>query len=1111
MRAERIGSLQRNFGTLFALGAAGALSDQELLDRFLVRRGDVAEAAFSVLLNRHGPMVLHVCRRVLSDAHDAEDAFQATFLILARRAGSVRHYESLGGWLHEVALRVSSSARTGVARRRKHERRAAENRAGRDSYERSRGGDNVGSIIHREINRLPDGPRAAVVLCYLEGLTHDAAARQLGWPVGTVSTRLSWARRRLRERLLRRGIAPAVVAAWVSTAEVQAISTPIVRDRLAEATLRAATCGRLSHVAAGVVVSDSVAHLTQQGIVQTMIRVRTELLAATAACLVGIALAAAFLPVKAHDPPSGSQELPSSVVGVKLVDGTAVEVIGVSPSPSGPTTWIRPDGSPLADAPCDPLPRPAQFSDFLSGSPAARGSGSTEGDLREVLIRVTGLAPDAAFEWHPRNCISQQESVTVHGGKPAPELRRAIARFPKGLAFCAVHFEFASGVWTTEAPASGDRAILFGTPRALPDGAGTAVSIAHNLVDRDTRIVAIDRAGKIRAPASLTWNGSGTLKMLDVRFRQAPDEIREYRLQSRPFHTLEIPRVALRPASELKAAPRSTELPNSAPAPSSHKVGTTSGSAQPSKPTPATSALAPITTPDVDSDGDGLSDFQEIHKYKSDPHKASTAGDGVSDGDWDRRREFAYTVRLVLRVMPPLNEAILSDDYQDARVIGRGENYVDLEVIHYPLNTVAAGVTGDPDWRSHTAKVTEYLKPGTTTNWDESMRVDLLAALRADGIDPDKLDDRTLVTQAARWLLGHSNFTNMFCTHYVVFPDGRPTILPGLEGQFERDKGDPTWSVQDQFEHELFGRSMFARRSHGTCTSTAVLLTTVLRALGIPTRMILAIPPADGNEPSQLELARSGLHHHRVRQAVEQGIASTRGYANHTFNEVFVGGRWVRLNYTTLAQNSLDPQYMGLLTRANTFNDLSDANLAPTWGRRYALGERDANFPTPNPYKALSISDQFGRYAEVENPEVAEHKFITLTKAYWLDGPETAQFIRNGSRKPTPGAGHLLVHGDEWFADQPYAQYKQFLARAGEEFRFRAKDLPEIRGRLSSWYFTNPPDVREVEIVIPPDQFAKMAPGVDYTIEPVNEKPNYTWRVRDGVAIRRPATSEGAR
>src|SRR5207253_4926106 len=133
----------------------------------------------------------------------------------------------------------------------------------------------------------------------------------------------------------------------------------------------------------------------------------------------------------------------------------------------------------------------------------------------------------------------------------------------------------------------------------------------------------------------------------------------------------------------------------------------------------------------------GLSDFPEIHKYRTDPRKFSTASDGISDGDRQRRREFTYTIRSVVKVMPPVNLERLDDDDQDARVLARGEDFVELEVIHYPLNTNAETIRSNPGWKRDAARMPEYLRPGITTNWDDAMRRDLVAALKADGIDPD--------------------------------------------------------------------------------------------------------------------------------------------------------------------------------------------------------------------------------------------------------------------------------------------------------------------------------------------------------------------------------------
>ncbi len=235
------------------------------------------------------------------------------------------------------------------------------------------------------------------------------------------------------------------------------------------------------------------------------------------------------------------------------------------------------------------------------------------------------------------------------------------------------------------------------------------------------------------------------------------------------------------------------------------------GEWRPDDPPPAQSSAVRSTVPhDADTDGDGLSDFQEVHKYRTDPNKFSTAGDGVSDGDWQRRREFTYTIRTVVKVMPPVDPDCMSDDYQDARVLGKRANFVELEVIHYPLNTNAEGIRSDPDWRRHDTKMAKHVRAGITTNWDDAMKRDLMAALRTDGIDPDTFEDRELVARAAAWLMDNSKFVNMFCTHYVHFPQGRAAVYPGLEHSFDHEKGNRAWTVQGQLDRELFGRTMYA-------------------------------------------------------------------------------------------------------------------------------------------------------------------------------------------------------------------------------------------------------------------------------------------------------------
>src|SRR5262245_34494466 len=168
-------------------GAAGpGATDAQLLDSFVTRRD---AGAFEALVVRHGPMVLRLCRQLLRHAHDAEDAFQATFLVLARKAASIRERHLLGNWLYGVAHRIAVRARAGAARGPGVEGQGA----GRPppGARPGRGRHGLAPVLHEELDRLAEKYRTPVVLCYLEGKTNEEAARQLRWPLGTVKGRLA--------------------------------------------------------------------------------------------------------------------------------------------------------------------------------------------------------------------------------------------------------------------------------------------------------------------------------------------------------------------------------------------------------------------------------------------------------------------------------------------------------------------------------------------------------------------------------------------------------------------------------------------------------------------------------------------------------------------------------------------------------------------------------------------------------------------------------------------------------------------------------------------------------------------------------------------------------
>jgi RNA polymerase sigma factor (sigma-70 family) len=254
------GEVVRRVRGLLQGGAGVGLTDEQLLQQFAAGERESAESAFAALVERHGGLVLRVCRGVLGDEQEAQDAFQATFLILARKAGSLWVHGTVGPWLYGVARRTASAARSAGARRRKHERRAAE-MAPRVSE--GADWDDLANVLHEEVDRLPDRYRTPVVLCYLEGLTHEQAAGQLGWPVGTVRTRLTKGRERLRIRMLSRGLAPtAGLLALAGGGEAMAGSIPAA---LAAATVRGALMYAAGESIGGVVPASALA-LAERGL-----------------------------------------------------------------------------------------------------------------------------------------------------------------------------------------------------------------------------------------------------------------------------------------------------------------------------------------------------------------------------------------------------------------------------------------------------------------------------------------------------------------------------------------------------------------------------------------------------------------------------------------------------------------------------------------------------------------------------------------------------------------------------------------------------------------------------------------------------------------------------
>jgi RNA polymerase sigma factor (sigma-70 family) len=333
-----------------ALQCDDGMTDRQLLERFLAVR---EEAAFEALVRRHGPMVLGVCRRVLEHLHDAEDAFQATFLVLVRKASTIVLRETVGNWLYGVAYRTAQKARATAARRRAKEKHMARPEALEEEAWRE-----LRPLLDQELSRLPDKYREPIVLCDLEGSTRKEAAQRLGWAEGTLSGRLARARRLLARRLARHGLtlsAGSLAGALSCNAATAGLPAPLV-----SCTVRAATSAAAGNAAAGAIPAP-VAALTQ-GVLRAMFLTKLKTVSALLLTvgLVGLGLGicltdTAPAPAAQEPPAAGAAaaapaSLPTGPVPVqvlasmqdgKLVVKTAVIStraigVGVGGGPGGP-------------------------------------------------------------------------------------------------------------------------------------------------------------------------------------------------------------------------------------------------------------------------------------------------------------------------------------------------------------------------------------------------------------------------------------------------------------------------------------------------------------------------------------------------------------------------------------------------------------------------------------------------------------------------------------------------------------------------------------------------------------------------------------------------------
>jgi RNA polymerase sigma factor (sigma-70 family) len=369
MAAGQLHAVLRHIRKLAGAPALGGITDSQLLERFVTKHD---EAAFELLVRRHERMVWGVCRRLLADFHDAEDAFQAAFVVLVRKASTVRKRESLGCWLHQVAYRVALRARANQARIAGCEQQAVELESAIDPHDLPAevAWRELRPVLDQELSRLPEKYRAPVVLCYLEGKSYEEAAQQLGWSKGTLSTRLTRARELLRGRLAHRGLG--LTTGLLATALSQEAASASVPVALVASTVRSATVLGMHGAALGSGVSAHVATLAGEMLHALFVtKLKLALVIALAASLVGAgaglvvhqALAAKVESEKQPDAPQptaqrtvepkpiGEKKAPTDLYGDSLPPG-AVARLGTMRFRHGHQSpaAISPDGKTLATA-----------------------------------------------------------------------------------------------------------------------------------------------------------------------------------------------------------------------------------------------------------------------------------------------------------------------------------------------------------------------------------------------------------------------------------------------------------------------------------------------------------------------------------------------------------------------------------------------------------------------------------------------------------------------------------------------------------------------------------------------------------------------------------------
>lgn len=354
--------------------------------------------------------------------------------------------------------------------------------------------------------------------------------------------------------------------------------------------------------------------------------------------------------------------------------------------------------------------------------------------------------------------------------------------------------------------------------------------------------------------------------------------------------------------------------------------------------------------PDMwDSDGDGLSDYAEIVKHRTDPLVPDSDGDGIGDGDWQERREYAYTIEIELKLRRPFDVSSMNDLYQDARLLRESSNgYAVIDVILYPEAEHQLEPLAFPSIE-YPSELRGYLQPGIATSYDAEMQPEVEGMVAAAKTDVDA------VNLILRWV---DRYTSSYlpCSipevYYTTLDANGNVDMPRFTHANSRMRFRSGWcdipSVDDILRNQFFAVSMFKGRVHGTCTSVATLKCAMIRAAGIPCRLIYTVPVLYYNDQQTepFEELLSDRTWFRQSHCVRYYSGDSYMKVNHAFLQVWLGGHWVRVDR---AIGGMYGEPDCLFVNILSLHDWTDVDFSSTY---------PVNWAENRPYYTLRVADQ---------------------------------------------------------------------------------------------------------------------------------------------------------